>query len=76
MKITHLQANALFELATKYGLPVSRLYLTIKKRKGIIKGLLVYENRVLEGTYFTRRFEIDLQGNIYEDRAKIKRKGV
>lgn len=73
-RITHLQANALFELATKYGVPVSGLYLTLKKRKGIIKGTLVYENRVLQSTFFTRRFRIDQEGNITEDRARIKRK--
>jgi hypothetical protein len=76
MKITHLQANSLFELASKYGVPVSGLYLTIKKRKGIIKGVLVYDNILLNQYQFKRRFEIDQQGNVYEEKAKIKKKGV
>lgn len=75
-RITHLQANALFELATKYGVPVPGLYLTLKKRKGIIKGVVIYENILLNQYEFKRRFEIDQQGNVYEEKAKTKRKGV
>jgi len=74
MRISYLQANSLFELSAKYGLPVHVLYQSIKKSKGIIKGVVIYENILLNQYEFKRRFEIDQQGNIAEDKARIKRK--